>query len=97
MRILLLVVVLAVVVVVAAAVVVVVVVVVLATQIILGPENRQIGGVVVYLWDPRSKKKTANKHRKCRCFLRLGSPKPRYSIGQYLAYAYVFSRLGLRR
>ena len=32
-------------------------------------ENRQIGGVFAFCWDFLSK-----KHRKCRCFLRVGSP-----------------------
>jgi len=65
-------------------VVVVVVVVVVAVAVagvtpaafLLGSvvaENRQIGGVFVCFCNSRSK-----KHRKYRCFWRVGSPKPQY-------------------
>ena len=55
-------------------VLVVVVVIVLATQFIFAflctPKNRQIGSVFTFFFHSRSK-----KHRKYRCFLRLGKPK----------------------
>jgi len=97
-------------------VVVVVVVVVVAVGVVVGVtpaafllgsvvgENRQIGGVFAYFCNSRSK-----KHRKYRCFWRVGSPKPRYLryflplvvkstvfsvfLGQHLAKTLVFTEV----